>query len=399
MNIKISDEAKKAIKIGTMCFFSYLSVYIAKNILSAVTPQMIEGGSFKNEHLGTMSSIYFTTYALGQLINGRVGDKIKGKYMISFGLFFAGICCFLFALMSESLIGCFIVYGMMGIFLSMIFGPMSKIVAENTEPIYATRCTLGYTFASFLGTPMAGVLASLFLWRDVFNIGSVALIIMGVICFAVFTLYEKKGIVEYNKYKKANEKVFDFKVLIENRIIKFTMISILTGIVRTTVVFWMPTYISQHLGFSPKNAALIFTVATFVISATAFVAIFLYERLNRNMDLTILIGFSSSAICFILVFLLKQPLLNIIFLILAIMSSNTASAMLWSRYCPSLRDTGMVSTATGFLDFISYMAAAVSTTLFANAVADIGWGNLILIWFGLMIIGVIISLPRKKNKV
>ena len=73
--------------------------------------------------------------------------------------------------------------------------------------------------------------------------------------------------------------------------------------------------------------------------------------------------------------------------------------MLWSRYCPSLCDTGMVSSATGFLDFVSYIAAAVSSTLFANAASVIGWGNLILVWFGLMVFGVLISLPYKRKKV
>ena len=73
--------------------------------------------------------------------------------------------------------------------------------------------------------------------------------------------------------------------------------------------------------------------------------------------------------------------------------------MLWSIYCPSLCDTGMVSMATGFLDFLSYMAAALATSVFAHAVTDIGWGNLILVWTGLMAIGIIISIPiiRKQN--
>ena len=77
---------------------------------------------------------------------------------------------------------------------------------------------------------------------------------------------------------------------------------------------------------------------------------------------------------------------------------NAAATMLWSRYCPSLRDTGMVSTATGFLDFVSYSAAAAANLIFANAVTDIGWGNLILVWMGLMVIGVIVALPYKWFK-
>ena len=157
-----------------------------------------------------------------------------------------------------------------------------------------------------------------------------------------------------------------------------------------------PTYISQYLGYSVEVSATIFAGATLAISMTTFIAIFVYERLNRNMNLTILLAFTSATVAFLLVYFVKNPALNIVFLVVAIMSSNSAATMMWSRYCPGLRDTGMVSSATGFLDFVSYMAAAVSSTIFANAVTSIGWENIILVWFALMMFGVIISLPQKN---
>ena len=394
---KISPAAQKAILIGGMCSISYLAVYLARNILGTVSPQMIEKGFFTTEEIGKLSSIYFVTYAVGQLINGAIGDKIKAKYMISFGLMLAGVCNILFATFSGSLLMAYISYGMTGFFLSMIYGPMTKVVAENTEPVYATRCSLGYTFASFFGSPLAGVLAALFVWQAVFASSSAVLLIMGFICFTVFTVFEKKGLIEYNKYQVDKQKGGSIKVLIKHQIIKFTLISILTGVIRTTVVFWLPTYLSQYLGFTSETAALIFTVATFIISLSPFIAIFIYEKLEGDMDKTILIAFVASTIFFLMVYLCKQPTANIIFMVLAILSSNCASSMMWSRYCPSLRDTGMVSSATGFLDFVSYMAASASSTLFANAVADVGWGNLILIWLSLMIIGVVVALPFKRK--
>ena len=38
------------------------------------------------------------------------------------------------------------------------------------------------------------------------------------------------------------------------------------------------------------------------------------------------------------------------------------------------------------------MAAAAANLIFANAVTAIGWGNLILVWLGLMIAGVLLML-------
>ena len=391
-------EVKNAIAIGVLCSVSYLAVYFARNILGAVTPQMIGTGNFTTEYIGSVSSVYFIFYAVGQLINGAIGDKIKARYMISFGLLLAGITNLLFSLLPPSSQIATFTYGMTGFFLSMIYGPMTKVVAENTEPIYATRCSLGYTFASFFGSPLAGVAAAALVWQSVFAISSMALFVMAVTCFSFFLFFEKKGIVKYNQYKPEKKQGGSIKILLKHRIVKFTLISIITGIIRTTVVFWLPTYISQYLGFSADRAASMFTVATFIISFTTFIAVFIYERLQRNMDLTILLMFSVSAVAFLLVYFLKAPMLNMICIVLAIMSSNGAATMLWSRYCPSLADTGMVSSATGFLDFMSYMAAAISSSIFANAVSGIGWSGLILVWFGLMAVGVVISLPLRKTK-
>ena len=393
--MKISRPAKNAICIGSLCSVSYLAVYVARNILSAVTPQMIAQG-YTEEYIGSISSLYFICYAFGQLINGSIGDKIKAKYMICTGLLGAGLTNVIFSKVTMLPTLAMIVYGLTGFFLSMIYGPMTKVVSENTEPLYTTRCSLGYTLASFLGSPSAGLLASILAWQTTFTVSSTLLFFMAIIGFLFFSFYERRGLIKYGQYKAKAKGVGNVGVLIKHRIIKFSFIAIITGIVRTSVVFWLPTYISQFLGFSPKASAGIFTAATFIISLTTFVSVFTYERLGHDMDKNILVMFSSSAIFFTLTFFVRSPIPNIIFMILAIMSSNGAATMLYSKYCPSLRDTGMVSSATGFLDFLSYMAAAAANIIFANAVSSIGWSNLILVWLAIIISGITVALPYGK---
>lgn len=391
----MKQDVKKAILLGSLCSVSYFAVYIARNILGAVTPQLL-GGGYSESFIGTISSVYFYAYAVGQLINGAIGDKIKAKWMICIGLFGAGITNLVFAKIpvnSPELAT--VVYGMTGFFLSMIYGPMTKVVSENTEPIYATRCSLGYTFASFFGSPAAGVLAAFLAWQSVFFVSSSLLFIMSICAFLCFSLFEHRGLVKYGQYKPQEKGVKNIGVLFKRDIVKFTFVSILTGVVRTSVVFWLTTYINQYLGFDAETSATLFTAATLVISLTAFIAVFIYEKLGYNIDKTVFLMFLSAVVFFTLTYFVKQPVFNIIFIVLAIMSSNGAASMLWSRYCPSLRDTGMVSGATGFLDFVSYMSAATANLIFANAVTDIGWENLILVWIGLMVVGVIVALPYK----
>lgn len=396
--MRISEAGKKAIMIGSLCSLSYLAVYVARNMLGAISPQIIADGVFTTEMIGRMSSIYFIAYAIGQLINGFLGEKIKASHMISMGLILAGTATTLFSVLFHNLTASYVSYGLTGFFLSMIYAPMTKVVAENTEPLYAPRCSLGYTFASFFGSPLAGLLAAILMWQQAIAITGGVLIIMGAVSFAGFLIMERKGIVRYGTYTHPKTAAGGLRILIQHQIIKFTLVSAITGVVRTTVVFWLPTYIVQYLGFSPKDSALIFSVATFFISMTVVLTSVLYEWLHRDLDLVVLVAFVSASICFLLVFFVKAPLPNVIIMVLAILSANIASSIMWIRYCPGLRDTGMVSTATGFLDFVSYMAASAASTLFANAVTNIGWAKLILVWFGLMVVGVLVALPRKKEQ-
>lgn len=398
--MKISTKARNAIFLGSLCSLSYFAVYIARNLLGAVTPKMT-ADSFSLDYIGELAAIYLLAYACGQLINGSIGDFIKAKYMISIGLLSAGVASFIFVQIATLPWAAMVAYAWTGFSLSMIYGPMTKMVAESTDLIYATRCSLGYTFASFFGSPMAGLLATFLSWQATFNVSNAALVFMAVICFVFFTLFEKKGIVKYGSPKKPGEKQpRDYKGLFKRSIIKFALIAVITGVVRTSFVSFLSTYFCDYLRYNETETASIFSIATLIISFTAFIAIFVYERLKRNIHLTTLLFFAISAVFFALSCFIYNPIANISLIVIAIMASNAAATMLWSVYCPSLRDTGLVSGITGFLDFLSYASAALASLLIPRLVTLIAWRNLIFVMAALMVLGFAICLPyfiRKRK--
>ena len=53
--MKMSSKIKNTILIGILCGVSYFAVYVARNILSAVSPQMLASG-FTEEYIGKASS-------------------------------------------------------------------------------------------------------------------------------------------------------------------------------------------------------------------------------------------------------------------------------------------------------------------------------------------------------
>ncbi len=398
MNVLKSKDVKHAFMIGSISTLVYLACYFARNILSVVSPQMVENTGISVEYIGMLSTANMLLYAGGQLINGIVGDKMKAKYLVGGGLLFAGLCNVGIGL-SDAPLAIFLFYSMGGFFLSTLYAPLVKLIAENTCPQHAEKCCLGLSFAALFGVPVAGIVAFFFEWNNVFFIGGIILIAIGIGFYVIVHSMEEKGIIQYRVKEKRQKSSGRVKVLFENAIIKFTLVSILTGIVRTSVAFWIPTYLSQYLGFTARISATIYTVMTAVQSVSPYVTnVIVYEyTLKRDMGRMLSLMFGLSTVSFTLMFLLDNPFANVIFMTIAIMTANGASNTMWNVYCPSLHHTGMVSTVTGYLDFVSYLAAGIANQLFANAITQIGWGNLILIWALLMGLGVVVSMFGRRD--
>ena len=400
MKLFKSETAFNAFRMGFVCSFSYMIVYISRNTLSAVETEVIEGNIFTETSIGTLSALFLMCYAIGQLINGIIGEKIRANYMICVGLLAAGIGNVIFPFTINPFVLNCVIYSICGFSLSMIYAPMTKLVSENTTSKFASTICLTFTFASLFGAPLAGVIALIFGWKYSFVIAGVLLITMAIVCYVVFWFLENKGIIKYNQFKNASKEKGSIKILIENRIIRFTIVAILTGVVRTSVVFWIPTYAMDYLGFTKSQSTLIFTIITTIISVAPFSAAFIYKILKNSIYKTLFVSFTVSATAFLAMFVVKTPYVNLVLLVIALLASKIADAMLWSFYCPFLKETGMVSTATGFLDFASYSAAAFSNAVSPYATAAIGWGNLILVWCALMVAGVFCSFknfPKRSN--
>ncbi len=398
--MKLSKNAKNAVLLGTLCSIAYLAVYFARNILSAVSAQMKQTGDFNDESIGVLLASFSIFYACGQLINGWLGDKLKARYMISLGLLLSAVTNAVYPFIAHIDFISIAVYGLTGFFLSFIYGPMTKVVSENTEPIHAVRCSLGYTFSSFFGSPLAGVVAMMASWQWAFGISSISLALMGSVCFLSFIMLEKRGIVKYNQYSAGkNQEKASVKLLIKkHQLIKFSLVSMITGIIRTSFVGFFTLYFAGHLSYSETEAEGMFSITTIAISAAAFISIFVYERIGRNMNLSLILWFLLAALGFGSLIFIHDRIANIVILVISVLASNAAATVLWSIYCPSLYKTGAVSTITGFLDFLSYMAAAAASIIFPLLVVDDDWTYVIIACFALMIIGLVISLPLKKTR-
>lgn len=396
----MEKKVQSAWRIGSLCIATYLASYVTRNILSVSTPEMINEAFFTKEYTGLLSSVCFIFYAVGQLINGFIGDMVHPKYMIIMGLGVSSISTFAIPLFDNRIIH-FTAFALIGFGLSMLRGPLMKVISENTAAMHArVICTL-FSMAGFAGPLIASLLSIFFEWRAVFTVTGIISVFITVASVTVISLLEKRGEIKFTPKKEKGVLNSILSVFKLEDFFFYMFISAIGEIAGSSITFWIPTYTTEHLGFSGDAASTIYSVVSLTTLFTPFITLVIYEKLIRNGVKLALIMYVLSALFFIAVRFTAAPLVNVIMLIIAKMAAAAASSIVWSAYIPGLARSGKVSSANGVIDAAGYAMASLANVIFSGSVSRLGWGGIVNMWYIIMLIGAAVSagklLLRKNN--
>lgn len=396
----MEKKVQSAWRIGSLCIATYLASYVTRNILSVSTPEMIKEAFFTKEYMGLLSSVCFIFYAVGQLINGFIGDMVHPKYMIIMGLGVSSISTFAIPLFDNRIIH-FTAFALIGFGLSMLRGPLMKVISENTAATHARMiCTL-FSMAGFAGPLIASLLSIFFEWRAVFTVTGIISVFITVASVTVISLLEKRGEIKFTPKKEKGVLNSILSVFKLEDFFFYMFISAIGEIAGSSITFWIPTYTTEHLGFSGDAASTLYSVVSLTTLFTPFITLVIYEKFIRNGVKLALVMYVLSAVFFIAVRFTAAPLVNVIMLIIAKMAAAAASSIVWSAYIPGLARSGKVSSANGVIDAAGYAMASLANVIFSGSVSRLGWGGIVNMWYIIMLIGAAASagklLLRKKQ--
>ena len=383
------SQGSKALKIGSVCKITYVINYYVRNILGVLTPEMVDSGAYTESYLALLASIYMVLYAAGQLINGVIGDIIKPKYMVSMGLTVTAAGLFIFSFINYSVAG-MIAFGIVGFGLSMMRGPLVKVISENTLPKYARLCCVFLSFSSFAGPLLAGLAAMVMKWHTVFVVSGIVSLATAIISFVILTMFEKAGMVKpIEKNVQGEKKKIDILAIL--RLPNFATYIIVAMVVEISAIslnFWMPTFFGDSLGLSKTAANSAFSVISLLRACMPFVSLYIFKLLKERDLLILKIFFSAAAALLFLVFLIDVPVVRLVLFTLSLMCCSVSSSTLWSIYIPNLGKSGKVSSANGVIDCIGYIGAGIFNVAVVPIMDAFGWGGTILSWCCIMLLGV-----------
>lgn len=396
-----NKDLKNAIIIGIATILAYCACYIGRNILSAVMPQLAKEGLFDKKELGAMGSSFLLTYGFGQLINGFVGNKISPKIMVFTGLFVSGVIVFSFPFLSSFYLT-IVFWAVCGFASSMLWGPISRKIISNTDYKYGKILMGGTTVASVLGMLVAYVFAFISVKTcksDIaFYLSGIFMIVSSIVWLIMdkFMPNNELNIKHENQAKTATLKDF-----LKIGFISMIVVSMANGVIRNAVAFWIPTFVADNLGMPLESVAFISMVLPILNVTGTFISLWALKFVKNNERTMCVWLFLLSAILFLLVFLFngKSAIITITSLFVASALMTGACNMIFGVYILHFKETGLVSSITGFIDFTSYITAAGASSLFPYILGVSNWGVVIITWIATCVIGFVFSLIAAKKEV
>lgn len=389
-------EVKKATIVGTTCIFTYIVNYYLRHILSVLTPTLLSTGNFTVAHIANLSSTYMLLYAIGQLINGFLGDIFSPKNMVSLGLFISGGSMLAFPFVGGELLQV-VCFASLGFGLAMLRGPLMKIISENTKSNHARLICVFFSFASFVGPLVASGFALIKSWNLVFVAAGAVTIICGILSYVIFSLLEGKSLISYiaTEIKGISSIFAVFKI---DNIVFYIVVACLVEISAASISQWLTTFLTIPLGFSKESANALYSGISICRSFMPFVALAIFRAIKEKDIPMMRVTFSITSVMFLLLIVAPNRWMSIAFLTVALMSMSCTSALLWSIYIPGLGKTGRVSSVNGVIDCIGYIAAAGANLLFANVMSNVGWNTVYILWTTIGVIGLSATFVFKRKE-
>lgn len=389
-------ERTTAGMIGFAAIISYVANYVLRNMLSVLTPYIVKNSSYTKEYLALLSSAYMFAYAIGQLVNGFIGDFIKPRIMVFLGLCFTGIATLAFPFVSYDVLkyACFIV---IGYGLSMMRGPLMKVISENMKPEYARITCVFFTFASFAGPLIAGIIAMIGNWKTAFVIAGGIAICIAFLTYMSFKMMEKHHRIKNPKVLKSG-KLDVFGIFKIKGFSFYLLIACVVEIGAISISFWIPAFLNEYVQLSEAKSNMIYSFISFARALMPFATLWIYKIFQEQDSLIMKYVYLIAGAAFAMVLLVPVGIGTVVFLLIALLMNSIVTALLWSIYIPSLGKTGHVSSANGVIDCTGYMAASIATMIFAKVVGSFGWKGMIIAWGTVSLIGCIAAWITQRKQ-
>lgn len=396
MNTLTSKKTKRITgkPLAWLLTLVYFASYITRKNFATILQQVISETGLAKDTLSIVLVCMTIAYGVGQIVNGRLGDKFKPTNMIFCGMILATAVNLIFPFAAQSVLLMAILWTVNGYAQSMMWPPIVKILVSNCEDeMYGysvVRISWGSSFATIALYFLAPLVIALTgTWKAMFFVSAA----IGFSILIIWSFLKRR--IESNPPQadlptdSVPQKQFRIPRAALLPMVFIILGIIFQGMLRDGVATWMPTYLADVHGMSNQKSILsgvfpaIFSIACFSISGA------LYKRFFKNEVVcgAVIFGISVVAAGTLLLLFGKSSVVAIICMTLITGCMHGTNLMLITHVPKRFKKHGNISTFAGIVNACTYVGEAIFMYGIAVIADRFDWRVCIGVCFGIALLG------------
>lgn len=379
------------IVVGLLWMVSFLNS-ADRAILNSVKPLLRDAFSVSDIQLGVVDTVFFWTYAVCAFVFGRIGDSVRRRNMILFGLLFWSTATGMMPVAT----GFAMLLGMrtlVAVGESTYYPTATALISSWHRPAMRSRALAIHQTAVFAGGGFGGWTAGMLADRHGWSMPFLVFAGLGLVVMAIlfFTLRDDAPAIAQTSGKGKGEPL---KLVIANpAALLLCAVFFLATAASSAVLNWCNTYAHDVLGLNLADSALVGPV---MITTAGFFSVlvggWLSDRFAAHSPLgrfTVLaVGLSLAAL-----FLLPFPWAHTVPLVGALLFATSFGKGLFDGCIYAAMHDVMPdaarATAAGLMTMSGFLGAGISTVLLPALAAYTGLAAGFAMMAGLYLIAVV----------
>ena len=372
---------KEQWKMLFITMFCYLFFYTGRHNFGWAAKGMSVELGISYQQIGWISFSMLMGYAIGQLINGNLADRLSPKIMILTGGSLS-IICNLFISYANTYGVILVLWTLNGYFQSMAWGSGSKLISNWWDSNERGKAFGFYTMAAGSSSVLTFFMALLLLqqeqsWRTLFRY-PILFLLFALILFLIIArshpalkgfILQSDHVLDQNTQKLGWKE--SYKEVFRNK--NFITASCAIGfqsMARYGLIFWVPIH---FLGKNYKESTGNLWLTLFIPIGMAVGAIsfgYISDLLfNKNRSKSIRTGMLCSCVIALLIYFIPTPhhVLAAVLMFASGFFVYGPQANFWTL-SPDLLGRKLVGTGIGVMNMFAYVFAAIGEPIFGKII-------------------------------
>jgi sugar phosphate permease len=362
----------------------YVFYYIGRVNLSPALTSITESLHVSRAEVGVLGTAMFWAYAVGQLVNGELGNHFSPRKIIALGMGTVVLVNFLFGA-QTTLLPMIILWGINGFAQSTAWGPMLRILAEHLDSEQRTRVSMPFSLSYQFGTAISWFLATVLVmwigWQSAFFVPA-CIIVVALAGWWWMRVDAPKTVTASSSFQWSSlwkDLASAWRVM---------LVTAVMGIVYTSVNLWLPTYFADTHLFDNGFISVISSVMP-MIGATGMIAAAVL--LNRTGSaLYVLRIFLVGILVSTVLAAISTGYVQVGFVSFLMFVMGSVSAMLTTSIPLMLASSGRASSTAGTINAIHYLGGGIAGIVSGGLVESGGWGSVFALWAGCALVALLL---------